>query len=266
MVYNCAFNYTSETVQLIMCSFNSSAAAKAAAASKKEVEEVDDADADYSHSSPPWPEDHHLTAHNYDIMQLISSTYNRWTYSYMNRIFKKGSMQKRDKSNKEAQLTQRDLYRTPKNIEASMLNHKFWSIYKQQTDHNFRRTLWILVRKTFVPAGVCQLFALTAQLSIPMCVMKVLQSLEMGRGGDSSNIVYVVAIFILSIINALCTHRYQLLSYQSGILLRTAITSAIYEKSLNLSPRGRMGLTNGSITNLVASDTQKLFEVMWEFQ
>lgn len=258
-----------------MCSFNSSSAAKAkAAASKKEVvEEVvvaDAADADYSHSSPPWPEDHLLTTHNnYDILQLISSTYNRWTYSYMNRIFKKGSMQKqqRDKSNnKEAQLSQHDLYRTPKNIEAAMLNDKFWSIYKQQTDHNFRRTLWILVRKTFVPAGVCQLFALTAQLSIPMCVMKVLQSLELGSGGDISNIVYVVAIFVLSIINALCTHRYQLLSYQSGILLRTAITSAIYEKSLNLSPRGRMGLTNGSITNLVASDTQKLFEVMWEFQ
>jgi len=248
-----------------MCSFNSSSAAKEAAASKKEVEEVADADADYSHSSPPWPEDHHLTTHNYDILQLISSTYNRWTYSYMNRIFKKGSMQKLDKS-KEAQLSQHDLYKTPKNIEASMLNDKFWSIYKQQTDHNFRRTLWILVRKTFVPAGVCQLFALTAQLSIPMCVMKVLQSLESGSVGDISNIVYVVAIFILSIINALCTHRYQLLSYQSGILLRTAITSAIYEKSLNLSPRGRMGLTNGSITNLVASDTQKLFEVMWEFQ
>ena len=255
-----------------MCSFNSSSAAKAAAASKKEEAEeavVADADADYSHSSPPWPEDH-LKGGEYDILQLISSTYNRWTYSYMNRIFKKGSTQKqqRDKSNnkEEAQLTQHDLYRTPKNIEAAMLNDKFWSIYKQQTDHNFRRTLWILVRKTFVPAGVCQLFALTAQLSIPMCVMKVLQSLESGSGGNISNIVYVVAIFILSIINALCTHRYQLLSYQSGILLRTAITSAIYEKSLNLSPRGRMGLTNGSITNLVASDTQKLFEVMWEFQ
>jgi len=258
--------YFRDVLQLIMCSFNSSSAAKAAV-SKKEVEEVvADADSDYSHSSPPWPEDH-LKGGEYDnILQLISSTYNRWTYSYMNRIFKKGSMQKRDKSNKEAQLSQHDLYRTPKNIEAAMLNDKFWSIYKQQTDHNFRRTLWILVRKTFIPAGVCQLFALTAQLSIPMCVMKVLQSLESGSGGDISNIVYVVAIFILSIINALCTHRYQLLSYQSGILLRTAITSAIYEKSLNLSPRGRMGLTNGSITNLVASDTQKLFEVMWEFQ
>jgi hypothetical protein len=182
----------------------------------------------------------------------------------MNRIFKKGAMQKRAKS-KDTQLTQQDLYRTPKSIEAALLNRQFWSVYKQ-TNQNLRRTLWILVRKTFIPAGLCQLFALTAQISIPMCVMKLLQALESEGSGDSKNIVYVVAIFVLYIINALCTHRYQLLSYQSGILLRTAVTCAIYDKALNLSPKGRMGLTNGSITNLVASDTQKLFEVMQEAQ
>lgn len=182
----------------------------------------------------------------------------------MNRILKKGALQKNDKT-KDAQLTQQDLYRTPKSIEAAHLNREFWSIY-EDTNQNFRDTLWILVRKTFIPAGICQLFALTAQISIPMCVMKLLQALEAGSSGDDKNLVYVIAIFLLSIINGLCTHRYQLLSYQSGILLRTAVTCAIYEKSLNLSPKGRIGLTNGSITNLVATDTQKLFEVMHEAQ
>ncbi len=211
--------------------------------------------------SPPWPEDRNLSA-SPTSCGCISSMLNNLTYSYMNRIFKKGAAQRSDKS-KTAQLTQNDLFRTPKNIEAVRMNKEFWSIY-EQTGHNFRRTLWILVRKIFLPAGVFQLIALTAQISIPMCVMKLLQAIELGRSGDSINIVYVIAIFLLSIINGVCTHRYQFLSYQSGILLRTALTCAIYEKSLNLSPKGRMGLTNGSITNLVATDTQKLFEVMHE--
>jgi len=222
-------------------------------------EQLDDSE------SSPWPEDHNLSASPTScgcILQSISSMYNKLMYSYMSQIFKKGAAQRIDKS-KDAQLTQHDLYRTPKNIDAAHLNSEFWSIY-EQTEQHFKRTLWIVVRKTFIPAGVYQLFALTAQISIPMCVMKLLQALESGRSGDRNNIVYVIAIFLLAIINGVCTQRYQFLSYQSGILLRTALTCAIYEKSLNLSPKGRMGLTNGSITNLVATDTQKLFEVMHE--
>eukprot|EP00986_Skeletonema_menzelii_P001791 scaffold489_cov80-Skeletonema_menzelii.AAC.3 len=182
----------------------------------------------------------------------------------MNRIFKKGALQKHDKS-VEAQLTQQDLYRTPKNDEAALLNAKFWTLYKE-TNYNFRRTLWLLVKPVFVPAGICQLVALAAQLSVPMCVMKLLQEIE-SKTDPSENIIrgtigYVLAIFFLSIMNALCTHRYQFLSYESGIIIRSALTCAIYQKSLDLSPRGRMGLTSGNVTNLVATDTQKLFEVM----
>ena len=183
-------------------------------------------------------------------------------------------MQKRDKSI-GAQLSQSDLYRNPRDDQAALLNEKFWTVYNEQKrqatkdnyDH-FVRTLWILVKPTFVPAGICQLVALTSQLSVPMCIMKLLQAVESNH--DDGNIIqetipYVLAIFFLSIVNALCTHRYQLLSYQSGIILRTAITCAIYEQSLKLSPRGRSGgLTSGNVTNLVATDTQKLFEVMHE--
>ena len=207
-------------------------------------------------ASQPWPEDAAILS--------LSSLYNRWTYSYMNRIFKKGALQRHDKS-VEAQLTQQDLYRTPKNDEAALLNAKFWAVYKE-TNYNFRRTLWLLVKPVFMPAGIWQAVALAAQLSIPMCVMKLLQEIE-SKTDPSENIIrgtigYVLAIFFLSITNALCTHRYQFLSYESGIIIRSAVTCAIYERSLDLSPRGRMGLTSGNVTNLVATDTQKLFEVM----
>ena len=96
--------------------------------------------------------------------------------------------------------------------------------------------------------------------------MKLLQAVENNPPDIvQETISYVLAIFFLSIINGLCTHRYQLLSYQSGINIKTAVTCAIYEQSLNLSPIGRGGgLTSGNVTNLVATDTQKLFEVMHE--
>ena len=97
-------------------------------------------------------------------------------------------MQKRDKS-KGAQLTQNDLYQNPKDDQAALLNEKFWTVYNEQKrqatrnnyDH-FLRTLFILVKPTFVPAGICQLVALTSQLLVPMCIMKLLQAIESNHG------------------------------------------------------------------------------------
>jgi hypothetical protein len=187
-------------------------------------------------ASPPWPEDN---VNNNNKTSLLSSIYNRWTYSYMNRIFRKGAKQRHNKSI-DAQLTQHDLYRTPYNDEASLLNTKFWTIYNTSHEHEhetnynkFRITLWKLVKHIFISAGVCQLVALASQLSIPMFVMKLLQQIEnrteSNQGGGSSSyesivhetIGYVLGIFILSIVNALCTHRYQFLSYESGIIIRS---------------------------------------------
>ena len=219
-------------------------------------------------SSPPaWPED---TAENEGRSSCITTTYNNWTYRYMNNLFTKGAKQRKDTS-ASSQLTQHDLFSVPRKDDATLLNAKFWTLFNDTTDHNFFQTLWLLVKPTFVPGVICQLIALCAQLSIPLCVMKLLQEIENNTDATTTTttiltdaIPYVILIFILSIINALFSHRHQFLSYQSGIIIRSAVTTAIYERALNLSPVGREGLTSGNVTNLVATDTQKLFEVMHE--
>ena len=42
------------------------------------------------------------------------------------------------------------------------------------------------------------------------------------------------------------------------MLIQTVVVSAIYSTSLNLSPKGKLGLTSGEVTNLVAIDSQKV--------
>ena len=202
------------------------------------------------------------------IARCMSNIYNNWTYSYMNVIFDKGKLQQQsnddDPQSMMIQITQHDLYDIPQNQHASILSDQFWNLYCNDKKHdcgNLFRTLWDLVAPVFVPAGVCQLVALGSQLSIPVCVQQLLKAVEDDLP-TSESMKYAFIIFGLSVINAFATHRYQFLSYQSGIMLRTAVTSIIYEHSLQLSPRGRSELTSGQITNLVATDTQKLFEVM----
>jgi len=51
---------------------------------------------------------------------------------------------------------------------------------------------------------------------------------------------------------------------KTGVVLRASVVSILYERVLRLTPRGRAGLTSGEVANLIAVDTQKLFEVAQE--
>jgi ABC-type multidrug transport system fused ATPase/permease subunit len=75
---------------------------------------------------------------------------------------------------------------------------------------------------------------------------------------------YVITLTLAALFSALSQNRVVFLSTKSGICIRAALTSAIYEHALRLTPAGRQGLTSGEVTNLVAVDTQKLFDVMLE--
>lgn len=103
---------------------------------------------------------------------------------------------------------------------------------------------------------------------MPLCLRSLLQALERNPGSSviDEGLHYAVLISLAGLVGAIAQNRTTFLSTQSGILLRASLTSAIYEHALKLSPAGRVGLTAGEITNLVAVDTQKLFDVMIEAQ
>ena len=105
---------------------------------------------------PCWPEDE-------DDHSSLYNVYNRYTYSYMNGIFRKGKLQKKNKS---IQLTQKDLFDIPRDQQAHVLSQQFWKFYREHNGNLFR-TLWSLVAPLFVPAGFCQFVALVSQLSVP---------------------------------------------------------------------------------------------------
>lgn len=75
---------------------------------------------------------------------------------------------------------------------------------------------------------------------------------------------YAVLLFLAGLVGALAQNRTTFLSTKCGIMLRAALTSAIYEDALCLSPSDYAEISSGEVTNLVAVDTQKLFDVMIE--
>lgn len=62
-----------------------------------------------------------------------------------------------------------------------------------------------------------------------------------------------IGIFAVACLNAFGNHRQRHLALKSGITIRAATVNVLYEHVLRLSPKGKVGLTSGEITNLFAT-------------
>jgi len=125
-------------------------------------------------------------------------------------------------------------------------------------------TLWRLAAPTFVPAGICQLVAVLCQVGVPLMVRELLNVLQShpGQSVVRQGIGFVIAIAALLALNAVFTHRHRHLATKSGIIMRAAVVNVVYNHALRLTPNGRIGLTSGEVTNLVAIDTQKVCQAL----
>ena len=224
-----------------------SAAAAASTNDKNEVQQS------LEQPKQPWPED----TSNHWYQKLTQSL----TYSYMGPLLQKGRRQFLDGDH----LTQEDLYQVPSSMNAKDLVTLFRQYYTEEQGQLWK-VLWKLAAPTFVPAGFYQLIYVAARVSLPLAMRGLLMALE-----DNPNqaivregLPYVVVIFVAAVAAAFAQHREVHLATQAGIVMRAALISMIYEHSLRLSPGGKTGLSGGEVTNLVATDTQKIFEVTLE--
>lgn len=101
---------------------------------------------------------------------------------------------------------------------------------------------------------------------MPLSLREVLLVLQANPGQSvvREGLPYAITLALAALLSALSQNRTQFLSTKTGITIRAALTSAIYDHALRLTPEGRAGLTAGEVTNLVAVDTQKLYDVMLE--
>ena len=141
-----------------------------------------------------------------------------------------------------------------------MSPHSITRSFDEAQKCNIRRTLWYLASPSFIPAGFYQSITVVAQLSIPILVLRLLSSIEEYPNQKllKEGLHYALLIFFASMTNSLATHRQRYLALESGVIVRSAIISVIYDHVMRLRPEGKIGLTTGEVTNLVSIDAQKV--------
>jgi len=190
------------------------------------------------------------------------------------------------------ELSKDDCYAVPATMEAQYLADIFWKVQKEQqqqqaaaqqqqsttttsnnrrnktnsTTKSFLKILWIIAKPTYIKAALWQFIVVICQCSLPLLVREVLLRLEDNPGQNfvREGLTLAFCIFIVSLIEGVSNERQKFLSFRTGITLRSAVVSAAHGHVLSMTPRGRSGLTSGEITNLVAVDAQKLFELTQE--
>lgn len=193
------------------------------------------------------------------LQRIIKS----WTFCYMRPLLQKGRRQALG----GAHLVHEDLYECPPTMKSDELLSAFSKFYEEE-DGNLLRVLWRLAAPTFVPGGVVQLVYIGARITLPLSMKELLTVLEEHPNESvvRRGLPFAVTIFVAAVVAAFAQHRQIHLSKKSGIVVRTALITKIYQHALKLSSTGKTGLTSGEVTNLVATDTQKIFEVFEEGQ
>jgi ABC-type multidrug transport system fused ATPase/permease subunit len=222
-----------------------------------------------SNGSPPsvldqWPEDD--TSNKFFPCSFFSRLWKNWTFAYMSVVLQKGSQQTRKGG---SHLSQDDLFVVPRSMKSTELVasfahfHHYFKDKERDSRRRLLKTLWKISKASYIPAGLCELMVVICGVSMPLLVRGLLVVLENNPNKQiiSAGVPYATAIFSVSVVNAFGNNRHRHLALKTGIALRAAIVNMIYQHVLQLSPEGKNKLTSGEVVNLVAVDTQKIFEV-----
>eukprot|EP00934_Nitzschia_sp_Nitz4_P008921 Nitzschia sp. Nitz4//scaffold84_size84139//32260//36378//NITZ4_005195-RA/size84139-processed-gene-0.16-mRNA-1//-1//CDS//3329559024//8911//frame0 len=236
-----------------------------------------------------WPEDkpRHQGAFTNILrpFQFVSAKWHVWSYAYMNVVLARGASQNKEGN---SHMSTDDLYVVPKTMHSQALVERFHKQYVQASTETspsssdksdnaskgsdvrepttvpqLLAVLWPIAKATFVPAGFCELLVVLCGTSIPLLVMQLLKVLEdhPNQAVAKQGLPIAFAIVCVSILNGFVNNRHRHLAMKTGVALRASVVNILYERILELSPAGKNNLTSGEVANLVAVDTQKLFEV-----
>jgi len=123
------------------------------------------------------------------------------------------------------------------------------------------RAIWSLIGPAYLYALFFQFISETLAFAGPILVQLLTQFLDDPEEPTWHGWLYTALLFVLPTIASVARSQHYVKSWQVGIRIRAAILTALFNKSLRLSPAARRLATDGQILTLVSTDAQKLAEI-----
>ncbi|KAI9987884.1 hypothetical protein PInf_024139 [Phytophthora infestans] len=161
----------------------------------------------------------------------------------------------------ERPLESDDLFQLDPHNRAANVSKKFADAWEQQTRSGKPSLVWALSKAfgfKFIVAGFLKLIHDSLQFVGPMVIKDIIAYLSDPTAPLSEGLTYAAVIFAAGVVQSFALRQYFFYCYETGLQLRSAIVTAVFEKSLLLSAAARQQRTSGEITNLMSIDAQRL--------
>lgn len=169
-------------------------------------------------------------------------------------------------------LTEDDLWNLAKRDTTRSTGDTFKAAWEYELEHRKNPSLWMAIFRGF--SGPYFRGALFKTVSDTLAfvqpqLLKLLIQFVGSYKPDKNNpnkqpepvirgAAIALAMFAVSVGQTTALHQYFQRAFETGMRIKTALTSAIYGKSLKLSNEGRASKSTGDIVNYMAVDTQRL--------
>ncbi|KAF0696136.1 Aste57867_13082 [Aphanomyces stellatus] len=154
-----------------------------------------------------------------------------------------------------------DLFRLNPELRADAASARFekhWALELEKTCPSLPYALFCAFGGKFLAAGLLRLIRDTLQFIGPYVIQRVIAYLLTPEAPPMEGAICTLLIFVGGILQSFCFRNYMYLVFETGLLCRTALVTAVYQKALRLSSTARSKRSSGEITNLLSIDAQRL--------
>ncbi|TDH65878.1 hypothetical protein CCR75_005404 [Bremia lactucae] len=161
----------------------------------------------------------------------------------------------------ERPLKSEDLFQLDPHNRAVNVSKQFAKAWTHETQSRNPSLVWALGKAfgfKFLVAGFLKLIHDSLQFVGPIIIKDIIAYLKDPTASLSEGLTYAAVIFTSGVVQSFALRQYFFYCYETGLQCRSAIVTAVFEKSLVLSAAARQQRTSGEITNLMSIDAQRL--------
>eukprot|EP00181_Compsopogon_caeruleus_P000064 CAMPEP_0184682668 /NCGR_PEP_ID=MMETSP0312-20130426/8220_1 /TAXON_ID=31354 /ORGANISM="Compsopogon coeruleus, Strain SAG 36.94" /LENGTH=1331 /DNA_ID=CAMNT_0027134483 /DNA_START=219 /DNA_END=4214 /DNA_ORIENTATION=+ len=129
---------------------------------------------------------------------------------------------------------------------------------KEPSRPAFVRAIFRMNRSAVLLSGAIKVVDIAFGQIQPVFVNLLLTWFSNPNASTGRGYLLATLLFLAPLLKSVLENQYFLLTQRTGLRIRATVQSAIYRKSLNMSPSARAGSSVGQIVNLMQLDAQRL--------